>query len=75
MGLAVALLAQRSLAFELYAATLNGISVDELASQYGLSKYWIQEQLQATAYALRHQVCLDLNTAAFKECNEPRHAA
>ena len=75
MGLAVALLAQRSLVFELYAATLNGLSVDELASQYGLSKYWIQEQLQATAYALMHQVCLDINTSAFKECATSLQAA
>ncbi len=67
MGLAVALLAQRSLVFELYAATLDGSSIDDLAFQYGLSKYWIQEQLQAVGYVLRHQVSLHINTAAFKE--------
>jgi Mor family transcriptional regulator len=64
MGLAVALLAQRSLTLELYAATLDGRSINELASEYGLSKEWIQERLTAVRYALKHQVRLDLNRGA-----------
>jgi hypothetical protein len=56
MGLAVALLAHRSLALELYAATLDGRSIDDLASEYALSTEWIQERLTAVRYALKHQV-------------------
>jgi hypothetical protein len=64
MGLAVALLAQRSLVLELYAATLDGRSINELASEYALSAEWIEERLTAVRYALKHQVRLDVNRGA-----------
>jgi Mor family transcriptional regulator len=64
MGLAVALLAQRSLVLELYAATLDGRSINELASEYAVSTEWIQERLTAVRYALKHQVRLELNRGA-----------
>ncbi len=61
MPLAIALLAHRSTAFQLYAESLNGVSVAELAVAYALPIHSVKERLEAVQMAIRHQVTLSLN--------------
>jgi hypothetical protein len=61
MSLAIALLSRKSLSFELYAASLDGHSVHDLALQYGMPVYRIQEQINAVRLALTHQVHLTVD--------------
>ena len=64
MPLAVALLSKRSLAFRLYAATLNGWSVQDLSDQYRMPVHRIREELDATRLALAHQLKLAINSSS-----------
>jgi hypothetical protein len=77
MALAVALLSHRSLGFALYAATLNGTPVDELAAQYKISVHEIRERVEATFLAFTRQVQLGVNPHAsiFQERSAPAIAA
>ena len=61
MFLSLALLAQSSLPVYLYACYLSGESVEELADQYHLSPYWVQERIEAVRLALNMQVRLKIN--------------
>ena len=61
MPLAVAILSRRSFAFRLYAATLDGRSVQDLSKEYGMAVHRIQEELDATRLALGHQLKLEIN--------------
>jgi hypothetical protein len=58
MPLAIALLANRSPSFSLYAEALNGTSVEDLAVAYRLPVHSVRERIDATQMALRHQVVL-----------------
>jgi hypothetical protein len=64
MGLAISLLSRKSLVFQLYAAALDGSSIRELAAEYHMPEYRIQERLDALRLALGHQVRLDINRDA-----------
>jgi hypothetical protein len=61
MPLALALLSKQSFALQLYAATLNGRSIQELSLEHRMPVHLIQERLYATWLALTHQVGLLLN--------------
>ena len=61
MSLAIALLSQRSLAFELYAQALDGASVEELVQKYHRPAFWIEERIQAVRLALGSQVEVSVN--------------
>jgi len=64
MGLAISLLSRKSLVFQLYAATLDGSSIRDLAAEYHMPEYRVQEQLEAVKLALNHQVRLGINPDA-----------
>ncbi len=61
---AVALLANRSLAFSLYEFNLDGFSPKELASVYSLPAEWIEERIESVRLCLKHQVKLSVATSA-----------
>jgi hypothetical protein len=61
MSLAVALMAHRSLSFALYAATLDGFSIETLASEFGWPVHQVRERIDAVRMALSHQVRLDVD--------------
>jgi len=61
MQLAFALLVHHSLPFTLYAAFLNGVSVEELAEKTGLSKDWVIERIEAVRLTVTMQVRLTIN--------------
>jgi hypothetical protein len=64
MNLAIALLSRKSLGFELYAASLDGHSVHDLAVEYRMPVYQVQEQINAVRLALAHQVHVAVNRAS-----------
>jgi hypothetical protein len=68
MPLAVALLSKRSFAFRLYAATLDGWSVQDLSDEYQMPVHRVQEELDATRLALAHQLkfVINSNSSAFR---------
>jgi hypothetical protein len=61
MPLAFALLTNYSLPFALYAAFLDGLSLEDLAQESALSKDWIAERVEAVRLTLTMQVRLSIN--------------
>jgi hypothetical protein len=61
MGLAISLLSRKSLKYELYAAAMDGTSIRDLAAEYRIPEYRVQEQVEAVRLALGHQVRLSIN--------------
>ena len=61
---AVALLADRSLAFSLYDFHLQGVSPRELASTYSLPADWVEERIEAVRLCLKYQVKLSVAVSA-----------
>lgn len=57
------LLANKSLAFGLYDFHLQGVSANELASAYSLSRAWVEERLEAVRLCLKFQVKLSVRPA------------
>jgi hypothetical protein len=57
---AVALLADRSLAFSLYDFHVQGVSPQELASTYSLPADWVEERIEAVRLCLKYQVRLSV---------------
>jgi len=57
---AVALLANRSLAFSLYEFSLAGVSAKELAASHSLPPDWVEERIEAVRLCLKYQVKLSV---------------
>ena len=64
MSLAIALLSHRSLGFSLYAAMLDGRSVEELAAEYRISIDEVRERIAAALLTVTRQVKLGITPDA-----------
>lgn len=79
MWFAFSILVQESLPLALYAAVLDGASVEEIAVTYRLSPHWLQERMEAVRLALQMRVRLKINPQSTRLTGrakgvEPTHA-
>lgn len=61
MTFPVALLANRSLPFSLYASFIDGTPVSDLAQKTGLPEEWVAERIEAVRLTITMQVRLRIN--------------